>query len=80
MAGIKIEMELRCNTCDNVLVVGRLFTDENGAYCYVEPCEECERRRTMRAVDLPCTCAKFENGTKVFPMRECDGCRKSASH
>lgn len=31
------------------------------------------------ALDLSCTCAKFENGTKVFPMRECDGCRKTAN-
>lgn len=30
------------------------------------------------ALDVPCTCPKFENGSKVFPMRECEGCRKSA--
>jgi hypothetical protein len=26
-----------------------------------------------------CTCPRFENGSKVFPMRECDGCRQPAS-
>ena len=25
---------------------------------------------------IGCTCPRFENGSKVFPMRECDGCRK----
>lgn len=33
---------------------------------------------TKLALDVPCTCPKFENGSKVFPMRECEGCRKSA--
>lgn len=26
-----------------------------------------------------CTCPRFENGSKVFPMRECAGCRQSVS-
>jgi hypothetical protein len=46
----------------------------------LETWREYERLLAPRALDLPCTCAKFENGSKVFPMRECDGCRKSASH
>jgi hypothetical protein len=41
--------------------------------------QELKAAEQQRALDLPCTCAKFENGSKVFPMRECDGCRKSAS-
>lgn len=32
------------------------------------------------AVDLPCVCQRFDNGTKVFPNQICDGCRNSASH
>jgi len=25
--------------------------------------------------DLACTCAKFEDGTKIFPSRECSVCK-----
>lgn len=37
-----------------------------------------KQRLTKRVLDVPCTCPRFENGSKVFPMRECEGCRKSA--
>lgn len=40
---------------------------------YIEPAAE-----QPLVLDVPCACPKFENGGKVFPMRECEGCRKSA--
>lgn len=33
----------------------------------------------QRAHPTDCTCPRFENGSKVFPMRECAGCRQFVS-
>jgi len=40
-AHTKIEIQLRCNVCDSVLVTTDLFQDEGGAWVYVELCEKC---------------------------------------
>jgi len=62
-----------CDDCYPIIMGEKGYTLVNGIW-YSK-----HSRPTQRAVELPCTCAKFENGSKVFPMRECDGCRKSAS-
>lgn len=56
-----------------------------GPYAGIVPEEQIQKlaarmqsQLTPVAADVPCTCPRFESGSKVFPMRECDGCRKSS--
>ncbi len=41
MAQTKLEIQLRCNACDSVLVVAATHADKDGCFSYVEPCEKC---------------------------------------
>ncbi len=40
---------------------------------------EWQAAQHLRALDLPCTCARFANGSKVNPLSKCSGCFKSAN-
>ena len=41
MAQTKIEIQVRCNSCDTPLILSEFFSDENGSWAYAEPCSKC---------------------------------------
>jgi hypothetical protein len=44
-----LNVELRCNACDDVLIVHSVKTDDDGAYAYVEPCKKCAALANLEA-------------------------------
>jgi len=62
----KIEIQLRCNSCDDILTVHEVITDNAGKYAYVDPCKNC-CRPTKDALDgeLPCLACGGEVGHRI---------------
>ena len=56
MAQTKLEIQLRCNSCDSVLIVSNIHVDKDGCFAYVEPCEKCKTQ-----LSYACDC-DGENG------------------
>jgi len=53
VAQTNLEIELRCNACDSVLIINTIRTDKNGAFAYVEACSKCSAQQKMQRTICP---------------------------